>query len=116
ARVVHEDVERAERVERVLDDGGCALAVGDVVVIGLGLPAGSADLLDDEIRRATTVLVGPDVVGDDRCALLPHQQGLALPDPAARAAHDRHSACKALPVVTHARGHYAPSCAAATSP
>ena len=52
ARVVDQDVESAERVDRGLDQACGLRPVGDVRAAGDGFAAGSGDLVDDALRGA----------------------------------------------------------------
>ena len=56
AGIVDEDIDAAERINGSLDDG---LAVLDRIIVGDGLAAGSADLLDDDV--CSLLRIGPSV-------------------------------------------------------
>ena len=68
-RVVDEDVQPPERIERALNHSSCSLEVGDVLRIGDGLSACGRDLRDDiGGGRALLGLAGErraEVVDDD---------------------------------------------------
>ena len=54
ARVVHQDVETAELLDRRLDQAVGLRPVGDVGPTGHGFAAGSGDLVDDALGGAAT--------------------------------------------------------------
>ena len=78
ARVVHQHVQIAERVDRLLHEPLRAVPVGDVLAVDDGLAAERLDLLDDLHRRARVaalaVHVAAEVVDDDLRALAREQQ------------------------------------------
>ena len=97
ARVVHQDVEPAERVDRGLDEALGLRPVGDVGAAGDGFATGSGDLVDDTLRgaaaaRRRAVEADADVVDHDARALGGERQRMRAPDAAARTRHDDHAA------------------------
>jgi hypothetical protein len=105
ARVVDDDVDLAERVERRLHDGLAALRRGHRVVVGHGLAAGGLDLVDDLLRcrlgAAGAVGRPTQVVHDDEGASLRQLQGVAAAQPATGARDDRNLAVE--PEICHGR-------------
>src|SRR4051812_4105313 len=83
AGVVHEDVEPAPRVDRLLHHLPGRVVVGHVGVVGDRLAAPLLDDLDCEVgvaARALTAHRSPDVVDDDLGALLGQLHRVAPPD------------------------------------
>ena len=81
AGVVDDDVDRAEGVDRGLDDRLAALGRGDRVGVGDGLAAGVLDLVDDELGGALVAARAVDgatevVDHDQRAARGEHQRVL----------------------------------------
>ena len=104
ARVVHHDVDGAERVERRLHDRDAAVRRGDGVGVRDRLAAGGADLVDDVVRRVLRGCLGPtvgvadahaEVVDHDACATRREQQRVLAPEVATGAGDDRHLAVEA---------------------
>ena len=92
-RVVHEDVEPAEHIDRLADEPLGTRPGRDVVVVGDRFATPGDDLVRDLLRGrlvGTFALARPaEVVDDDFGALAREQQRLAAADPSARARHDR---------------------------
>src|SRR5690606_17770682 len=69
SRVVHQDVESTERVDRLLDELTGPLPRGDVVAVDHGVATGGLDLRDDLLGRRLThvrsVETGTEVVDHD---------------------------------------------------
>ena len=93
ARVVDEDVELPEGVDRLLDEVLGPVPVGHVVVVGDGL---AAVALDDVGHLFGGTLVGalapdraPEVVDDDLGPLLGQQERFTPPDSVPSAGDDR---------------------------
>ena len=86
ARVVDDDREAAELVQRVLDYALPSLGSGDVVVVGDRGAAGGVDLLDHGRGR---VGIAGQVVDDDASAAPRKLEGVAAAEPTARAGDDR---------------------------
>ena len=95
-RVVDEDVDALERVERALQDVLAALDRGDVVVVGRRLAARRADLLDHVVGHPVAlpraVARAAEIVHEHRCALARERERVLASDAAARSRHDRHLA------------------------
>ena len=93
AGVVDEDVEPAERVDRVLDEAAGAGEVGDVLAVGDGLAARGLDLGDDLLRRRQVgALAGEraaEVVDDDLRAGRGERERVRAADAAPGAGDDR---------------------------
>ena len=101
AGVVDQDVEPAERVERLLDHALAGVHVGHRVVVGDGVAAGVLDRGHDLVGRSGLAVefaaLGAAVVVDhDPCALRREQQGVSAANPAAGAGHDRDAAIKSI--------------------
>ena len=92
ARVVHDDVEAAERVDRVLDEPAGALEVGDVLAVGDRLSVGGLDLCDHLLgRRQVGALARErpaEVVHDHLRAGGGERERVRATDAAARAGDD----------------------------
>ena len=93
AGVVHEDVEAAEAVDRLLDQVLGSVPVGHVVVVGDGLAAVAANDLRHFLGGPLVGALAPDraaqVVDDDLGTLLGEQQRLAPPDAVPGTGDDR---------------------------
>jgi hypothetical protein len=87
--VVHEDVQVAECLDRLVDHPSGTVEVGDVVVVGDGLAAGRLDLVDDLLGGCgvgTGAVPAAAAVGDDDLrAIRGEQQRVLAADPAASA-------------------------------
>jgi len=92
-RVVDEDVEPAERLDRLVHHALGTAPAGAVVTVGDGLAAGGLDLLDDLLRRpSVAALAGAratQVVDHDRGALAREEQCFLSPDAAPGTRDDR---------------------------
>src|SRR6058998_3307920 len=100
AGVVHQDVDRAELLDRRLDDALGGREVGDAVGVGDRPPAAGADRLHhfvgDAPRGAAAVDLGAEVVDDHRGPLGREQLGDGAADAAPRARDDRRLALEPL--------------------
>ena len=96
ARVVHDDVDAPEGVERGLHDRRAALGGGDRVRVEHGLAAGGLDLVDDLLAgsgvTAGTVDRAADVVDDHERTPAGEEHRVLAPEAAARTGDDRHLA------------------------
>ena len=97
ARVVYQNVQPAEGVDRGLDQAFGLLPVGDVRPTGDGFASGGGDLVDDALRGAAAaggraVQAHADVVDHHTRALGGERQRVRAPDAAARTRHDDHAA------------------------
>ena len=92
ARVVHEDVERAERLDRLVDHPLGAEEVGDVVGVHHRFPATLLDGAHDFLRRgfvgADTVAGGAEVVDHDSGAVRREGEGVFTANAAASPGDD----------------------------
>ena len=93
--VVHDPVQVAEFVDRLLDHALDPFAVGDRIAVRDGLAAGGHDLVDDLLRRsdltAAAVLGASEIVDDDRSTFGRHRQRVAPAHPAPCSGHDHHA-------------------------
>src|SRR6185312_16136866 len=118
AGVVHDDVDRAERVDRELDEALRAVPGGDVLGVGDGLAAGCRDLVHDLLGGSgvagSAAVTGPaDVVDDDLGALFGEEQRMRPAD-AATGTSDRDNPtvtqpAHALPSTFHRMAGWLPS-------
>ena len=97
ARVVHQNVEAAERVDCGLDETLGLRPVRDVGSTGDGFATGGGDLVDHALgctaaARGRPVEADADVVDDDARALGGEGQRVCAPDSAARSRDDDHPA------------------------
>ena len=78
ARVVHQNVQPAERFDRLIDHSFRAEKIGDVVGVHDRLAAGFLDRAHDFLRRrligANAVAAGPQVVDHDLRAMFGQRQ------------------------------------------
>ena len=95
-RVVDQDVEATELVDRLSYNTFRAAPGGDVLGVGDGGAAGRGDLFDYLVSRpgvgALAFVAAAEVVDDDLGTFFGEQQCVFAPDAAARAGDDRHPA------------------------
>ena len=94
AGVVDQDVGLAEGVERALEDALRALVIGHALAVRDRVAAHLLDLGDDLLRGragrlAAAVEVRAEIVHDDLCAVLRHEQRFLAADAAASTRDDR---------------------------
>ena len=95
AGVVDDRVERAECVERGLDDALAGIPVRDVIGVGHRLAARGADLVDDAFRRALgfaalAVRADAKIVDHDLRAFRRQPQSIGPAEAVARPGDDNH--------------------------
>ena len=114
ARVVHDDVDLAEVVERGLDDRLATFGRCDRIVVSDRRAAGFGDLLHDLVGHAATgaraVCRTAEIVDDDLAAALCELEGIGLAEATAGAGDD----CDAIVEANFA--HYLDSCLGMTNP
>ena len=92
ARVVHNDVDRAEGIDGGLHDVGGRRGLGDGIVVGDGDAAGRLDLVDHLVGRGMTAPFAVDratrIVHDHLGAAAGQQQRMRAAEPVARAGDD----------------------------
>src|ERR1700735_5654135 len=91
ARVVDDDVQRAERIERGTDQASGAIPVGDIVVIGNRFAAGRLDLRGDG-RGSLPIGAAAEIVDDDVRAFGGEAERIFPPQAARGAGDDDHAA------------------------
>ena len=95
ARVVDQDVEPAEGLDRGVDEALRALPIGDAVAVRHGLATHRLDLVDDVVRGTSrlpgAVHLAAEVVHDDLCTVRRQHQRVLATDAPAGARDDRDS-------------------------
>ena len=101
--IVDEDVDRAERRDRGVDQTLGTLPVGDVVSVGDRLSALGADLSRDFLGGrhvgARTVVGGAEIIDHDLGAFRREQHSVLSPDPAARTGDDCDTSVESIHVI-----------------